>query len=202
MEEPRNARSRRTRTAVLDAARLLIESEGFGALTMSRVADVAGVSRQAVYLHAGSRAELVSLLFRHVNEQEGLAASVEAVWSTPDGAACLEQWARHVARFQPRVSAILRANDEVRRTDPDADALWRLVMRDWMAACRRLSGRLADEGLLAPPWDRNTAAEMLWALMSYDVVDRLTREKRWSQRRLGDHLAALMTRTFLVDEAS
>src|SRR5262249_7598513 len=48
---PATARGRRTRTALLDAARAVIESKGFGALTMARVAEQAGVTRRAAYLH-------------------------------------------------------------------------------------------------------------------------------------------------------
>jgi AcrR family transcriptional regulator len=38
---------------------------------MAAVADRAGVSRRAVYLHYASRAELVTALFDYVSEQEG-----------------------------------------------------------------------------------------------------------------------------------
>lgn len=43
---------------------------------------------------------------------------------------------------------------------------------------------------------------MLWALMSYDVVDRLVAERAWTVSRLGDHLAVLMVRTFVAPEGS
>ena len=169
---------------------------------MARVADDAGVSRRAVYLHVSSRAELVTALFRHVNEQEGLGESVAAVWAAPDAVSALEEWARHLARYQPRVAPILRANDQVRRSDPDAQRLWDLVMRDWAGGCRRVARRLADEGRLAAPWTARSAGDMLWALMSYDVVDRLVAERAWTVSRLGDHLAVLMVRTFVAPEGS
>ena len=47
ISDPANARSRRTKAALLDAARAVIEAEGFGALTMARVAGQAGVTRRA-----------------------------------------------------------------------------------------------------------------------------------------------------------
>src|SRR6266536_1845633 len=46
-------------------------------LTMAAVAERAGVSRRAVYLHFASRAELLTELFGHVSEREGLAASLQ-----------------------------------------------------------------------------------------------------------------------------
>src|SRR6266498_2437404 len=82
----------------------------------------AGVSRRAVYLHFASRAELLTELFGHVSEREGLAASLQPVWDAQDAAAALDQWARHLARFHPRILAVARAIQRVRRDDPDAAA--------------------------------------------------------------------------------
>ena len=58
-----NARSRRTRLALLAAARTLVEREGVPAVTMASVAEHAGVTRRAVYLHFSTRAELVTALY-------------------------------------------------------------------------------------------------------------------------------------------
>src|SRR6266540_2122447 len=80
-EKPRNARSRRTRAALLDAARALLEEQGTESLTMATVAERAGISRRAVYLHFASRTELLTELFGYVSEQEGLASSLEPVWA-------------------------------------------------------------------------------------------------------------------------
>lgn len=53
--EPQNARSRRTREALLRAARALIEEKGFDAVTLAAVARQAGVSPRGLYLHFSSR---------------------------------------------------------------------------------------------------------------------------------------------------
>src|SRR4051812_19182540 len=91
--EPTNARSRRTRTALLAAAHAILEEQGFEALTMTAVADRAGVTRRAVYMHFPRRAELVGAIFDHVAEAEGLAESLERVWAAPDAVSALDEWA-------------------------------------------------------------------------------------------------------------
>jgi AcrR family transcriptional regulator len=199
IEEPRNARSRRTRTALLAATRALLEEQGTESLTMAAVAERAGVSRRAVYLHFASRAELLTELFGYVSQQEGLAASLEPVWQAPDAAAALQQWATHLARFHPRILAVARAIQRVRRVDPDAEAHWQLVMADQQACCQRLATWLAREQRLAPPWTVQTATDMLWALMSYELLEELLIDRRWSPRRYRTHLAALLESTFLCD---
>jgi AcrR family transcriptional regulator len=199
VEEPRNARSRRTRAALLDATRALLEEHGTEWLTMAAVAERAGVSRRAVYLHFASRAELLTELFGHVSEREGLAASLQPVWDAQDAAAALDQWARHLARFHPRILAVARAIQRVRRDDPDAAAHWKLVMADQQACCHRLAAWLAREQRLAPPWTVQTAADMLWALMSFDLLEELLVDRGWSGTRFRTHLAALLRATFLCD---
>jgi AcrR family transcriptional regulator len=198
IEHPRNARSRRTRAGLLAAARGLLEEQGSESLTMAAVAERAGVSRRAVYLHFASRTELVTELFGYVSEQEGLAASLQPVWDAPDAPAALQEWAAHLARFHPRILAVARAIQRVRRTDPDAAEHWRLVAADQQACCRRLAAWLAREGRLARPWTVPAAADMLWALMSFELLEELLVDRGWSPARYRTHLAALLGATFLA----
>src|SRR5215467_16133458 len=102
IERPQNARSRRTGAALLQATRDLIDEQGFEALTMAAVAERAGVSRRAVYLHFSTRAELVTALFGRLGETEGIGASLQRVWDSPDAAAALAEWGRHLARTHPK----------------------------------------------------------------------------------------------------
>jgi AcrR family transcriptional regulator len=108
-----NARSQRTRESIFAAAREILENDGFEALTIAAVADRAGVTRRAVYLHFASRAEIVGALFDEVAESEGLAESTARVWAAPDAGVALEEWAAHLARYHPRVLAVDRAVERV-----------------------------------------------------------------------------------------
>jgi AcrR family transcriptional regulator len=198
IKEPRNARSRRTREALIRAARELAEQEGFDAVTLAAVADRAGVSHRALYLHFASRSDLLVTLYRYLGEAEDLATSLDRVWDSETSTAALDEWARHIARSHPRILAVSRAIERARATDPDAAALWNLTMRNWLKSCRRLARWLADEGRLAEPWTPDTAADMLWSLMSWDVTERLVVSRRWSRSSYGTHLAALLRATFVA----
>lgn len=199
--EPENARSRRTRAALLAAARSLIEEHGFEALTMAAVAERAGVSRRAVYLHYASRAELVTALFDYVSREEGLAASIRPVWAAPDAVTALGEWARHLARYHPRILAVDLAAERVRQVDPAAAAHRQIVINDQRSACRELASWLDEEQRLAPPWTAQTAADMLWALMSSGLTKSLLADCGWPARKYGEHLAVLLRSTFLRDPA-
>jgi AcrR family transcriptional regulator len=194
--EPRNARSRRTGAALLAAGRALIEEEGFPALTMAAVASRAGVSRRAVYLHFATRAELLAALYRDLGQTEDLAASLQRVWDSSDATAALSEWAHHIVRSHPRILAIMQAVEQARHTDEDAARLRDTAQGNWLKGSRRLMRWLADEGRLAPQWTVETAADMMWALMSIDLLDRLLNQRRWSRERVADQLEALFHTTF------
>jgi AcrR family transcriptional regulator len=197
IEAPANARSRRTRAAVLSTARRLLEEQGFEALTMKAVAEQAGVTRRSVYLHFESRADLVSALFDYVADAESLEGSLAGVWAAPDAASALDEWAEHVARYHPRLLDVDRAVALESDRDPDAAAHRARVTRAKLASCRRLIGRLVDEGVLAPGWTAASAADMLCFLDSGELVGGLLRDRRWSRRRFAERYAAMLRATFL-----
>ncbi|GAA1619468.1 TetR/AcrR family transcriptional regulator [Kribbella sancticallisti] len=196
---PRNARSRRTREALLDAARSLIEEEGFDVMTLAAVAERAGVSPRALYLHFPSRSDLLAALYRHLGEAEDLAASLTNVWEQENAVSALDEWAHHIARSHPRILTISRVIERARNADEDAAELWRLTMANWLTSCRRLAKWLDEEDQLAEPWTRATAADMLWALMSWDLTERLTVDRRWSRESYGWRYATMLQATFVRD---
>jgi len=196
IDEPQNARSRRTAAALLRAARELIEQNGFPALTMAAVAERAGVSRRAVYLHFATRTELLTALYRELGHTEDLAGSLQAVWDSPNAVAALSEWAHHIARSHPRILSIMLAIEHARRADPDAAHLRDTAQGGWLKGSRKLMQWLADDGALAPHWTVQTATDMMWALMSPDLLDRLLQERRWSAEQVADHLAFLFHDAF------
>jgi AcrR family transcriptional regulator len=202
IEEPQNARSRRTSAALLAATRELIEDEGFEALTMAAVAERAGVTRRAVYLHFSSRTELLTALYRSLGQTEKLAASLQAVWNSPDALSALDEWAQHIARSHPRILPVLRAVQSARHDDPDAAQLWETTLRNWHKGSHRVAEWLQTEGRLSPAWTTDSAADMIWALMSLDMLERLLTDRRWSRKRFGQHLAALLKATFVQEPAT
>ena len=196
INHPTNARSRRTRDALLAGARAILERDGFQALTMGAVAREAGVTRGAVYLHFASRSDLVAALFDHVAQQQGLAESLAPVWNAPDSVAALDQWAAHLARYHPALIPVDRAITQVQGHDTDAAEHRQRVSTAQRSGCARLAQRLADEGRLSQPWTVDTATDMLYALISTDMIERLMVDCDWEQTQLAEHLSAMFKKTF------
>jgi AcrR family transcriptional regulator len=195
---PTNARSRRTRADLLDAARRLLEEQGPAALTMGAAATRAGVTRRSVYLHFATRAELLVALYDHVLSAEGLDESLRPALSASDPVVALDEFAAHLGRLRPRVRAVATAIQQQRRSDPDFAAHWEVVSRDQRGVCARLIEGLHRAGRLAPPWTVDTGADLLWALMAGDVVDNLTIDRGWSFDAYATGMAALFRSVFVV----
>jgi len=194
---PANARSRRTRTALLAAARAILEERGFPDLTMAAVAEHAGVTRRAVYLHFAGRADLIGALFDYVAETEGLGASLQRVRSAPDSLTALDAWARHEATYHGSIVGVARALEHVGRNDPEAVTWRQRTAQHQLADCRVLAERLVQEHHLAPGWTVETATDMLWALTSTEPLERLLVDRSWSPEQYAERFGRLLRATFV-----
>ena len=177
------SRSRATRAAILDAALRLLENDGYHAVSVADVALAAGVSRQAVYLHFGSKARLLEALVDDLNERYIFTAFDRfRLWEASSGIEALDAWVVVVATTTPRILAVANAVDVARRSDPEAEAVWRRPTRGRYTDCLRIARWLAHDGTLAPGWKQQDAARLLWAATSIRVFEDLT-STGWSRRR-------------------
>src|SRR5918996_5485583 len=99
----------KTRTRILEATwRLMVGRDGRG-VRMRDVAEEAGVSRQAVYDHFGSRADLMVATVRHGDEVLGLDGRLRRYRAATGGierlGAIIEFWGNYV----PEIHGIARA---------------------------------------------------------------------------------------------
>jgi AcrR family transcriptional regulator len=197
IDQPANERSRRTRRALLGAARVIIEEDGFDAVTMHAVAERAGVSRGGAYLHFDSAGALIAALFDHIVETEDLHGSVAAVWQAPNAASALDAWARHLADYHPRVMPIDLALQRVEQRDPAAAGHRARVCAAQRANCDRLATSLADGGRLADGWSVATASDLLYGLIASEMIDRWLTHCGWSTTELGDRLSLVLRSTLV-----
>lgn len=197
IDEPRNDRSKRTRTAILDAVWHLLEEGPPDRVTMSAVAARAGITRRALYLHFASRGEMLLAVHAHIDEGLDLEASLRPVLDASDAVTMLREFAAHLSRYHPRVRRIDAALWHARGTDPDLDALIDGGTERWHVSARAICQRLADDGRLAPPWTVETAADLLWSYMFPGPLELFTVARGWSEEQYGELLAVLFERTLV-----
>jgi AcrR family transcriptional regulator len=192
-------RSVRTRTAILDAARRLLEERGgAGDIRLEDIAAAAGVSRQAVYLHFGSRSGLLLALVAYVDEVEELGELARPVREAASGVEELEAFVGLQAEYTPRIYAAARAVDELRRRDEAMAAAWNDRMARRREACARIVARLAQEGSLALGWTTSEAADALFALTSIRTWEDLVVDRRLSKRCYTELVTRLAVRALVA----
>ena len=187
-----------TRRRILDATvRMLEEHRGRG-VRMGDIAKRAGISRQAVYLHFASRAELLVAATRHLDEaldlDQRLAPSRAATSGVERLALYIEFWGHYIPEIYGVAKALLLAQD----SDEAAAAAWSdrmLAMRD---GCRAAIDALHSEGNLAPEWTLYRATDALWTLLLVPNWENLTGECGWSTEEYVRRMKTLAERTFIA----
>jgi AcrR family transcriptional regulator len=171
-----------TRIAILDAARTLYELHGYFSVGLETVAKKAGVSRQAVYLHFESKADLLRALHQRVYEQD-VEPVMHKVWDRGTAVEGLNAFVDASAKALPKIIAIAKALDTARPADPDVEATWTEPAAGRYADCRRMAEWLKRDGVLVPEMKVAEAADILWSLMSFGGYDSLVVDRGWAPTR-------------------
>src|SRR5258707_62337 len=169
------------REKILAATRKILE-EGRTDVGLEDVARSAGVSRQAVYLHFGSRTKLLLALVEAM-DAAGLPARIAKVVAAPNGVAALDEMVEVCAQYTGEIVGVANALDAARRSDAAAAAAW----NDRMAVRRRGFGggiaRLSAEGALARHLTPDEATDLAFALLSIRVWEDLVVVRGWFLKR-------------------
>lgn len=170
-----------TRRRILKATLELLEAGQGQGVRMADVAKRAGVSRQAVYLHFESRAELLIQTTLYLDDiagsQERLAPSREATTGVARLDAFIKAWASYLPIIYPSARALLA----MRETDEDAANAWDQRMLDMREGCEAAVLALQRDGQLNPAHAPQEATDLLWMLLSVRNWEQLTRTSGWSQ---------------------
>lgn len=164
-----------------------------------RIADIAaaaGVSRQAVYLHFGNRANLLLAAVQYRDSRsptEAIKCAAEEAPVPEALAGFVMSWFAHIPRIEPLAHLLSAAS----QTNPEARPAW----EDRMALLRRhsltLARRLEKAGLLKPEWTPRQAADWIWHRTHLDGWRHLVGERGWSAAEYGRRVSLSLQRDLL-----
>jgi AcrR family transcriptional regulator len=186
-----------TRVRILEATWQLMEERNGQGVFMRDVAEAAGISRQAVYDHFGSRAELMVATARYGDEVRGLDERLRRYRAVESGVERLEAFVEFWGNYIPEIYGIARALMVARETDEAVAAAWDDRMGVVHEACRNIVERLHRDGTLAPGWLLGEAADLLWTMLSIRNWESLTVERGWSTSRYVGRMQELTKRAFV-----
>ena len=184
-----------TRTAILEAVLQLLDSQERA--TYEAVAQGAGVSRQTVYTHFPTRAELLVAAVDRARETTGMATAASSVLDAPTARAALEAFVELHCSIVPRILPAYVAVERERSLDPEIEAAFvgRAAGRRQLALL--VATRLHAEKDLVAPWTVTTACDLISTLTSGTTTAQLLRDVDWTVAELRERLLVVLQRSLL-----
>ncbi|MER5992313.1 MULTISPECIES: TetR/AcrR family transcriptional regulator [Streptomyces] len=143
----RAEQKRRTRAALVYAARGLFVAQGYTATTADAVARAAHVSRATFYLHFRSKAEIVVELMRAVEPE--VVASYEQLTLVEPTSSATERWLREHAALWRRHRMEFTAMEQALTNEEPVAEEWFALYGRLADAMATITGRLVARGLAA-----------------------------------------------------
>ena len=171
-----------TRTKILEATVHTLEQSGGRGVRTGDIARATGISRQAVYLHFTSRADLLISAFLYLGDQLDVEGRLAPSRAARTGAERLERYIEFWGNFLPEIYGVAKALLMAQDTDEAAASAWRdrmIAMRD---GCRAAIDALHADGTLASPWTRPKATDALMTMLQVPNWEYLTIDCGWSTK--------------------
>jgi AcrR family transcriptional regulator len=194
----RQARTRRTRTAVVEAAQSLFVERGFAATTIGAISDLSDTPQATVYrLFSSKLGILKAVLDVSVGGDDETVAmadrpQVRALVSDEDPKNQVAGFAALLREVMTRVGPVHRILADAARSDEDAASLLAEIARQRHEGQRRIARSLARSGALRPGLRERDAADIIHALASPEVYGLLVSDRGWRGERYENWLKSIL----------
>jgi AcrR family transcriptional regulator len=186
-----------TRRRILQAAWELLEQQGAG-VKLVDVADKAGVSRQAIYLHFGDRSGLLVALVDFIDVSLGAVQLRAHIHGGATGIESLQRWIQTMSWYTAKIDRVTQVLESSQYQDKALAAAWRDRMGRRQSHLRSIVERIAAEGRLAAGWSVDTAVELLYVVTMPGPWRELTRELGWTAEQYTQNLTRLVQSALLI----
>ena len=194
----RQARTRRTRTAVVEAARILFLARGYAATTIEAISDHSDTPQATLYRLFSSKLGILKALLdvSVVGDHEAVEMvdrpHVRALLSDRDPKNQLAGFAALLREVMARAAPVHRILADAARSDEDAASLLAESARQRHEGQHRIARSLARSRALRPRLRERDAADVIHALASPEVYGLLVFDRRWSGEQYEKWLRAIL----------
>jgi AcrR family transcriptional regulator len=185
----RQARTRRTRAAVVESARALFLARGYAATTIEAISDHSDTPQATVYRLFSSKLGILKAVLdvSVVGDDEAVAMvdrpRVRALLSDRDPAGQLADFAALLSDVMARAAPVHRLLADAARSDDDAASLLAESARQRHEGQHRIARSLARSKALRAGLRERDAADIIHALASPEVYGLLVFDRGWSAER-------------------
>jgi AcrR family transcriptional regulator len=193
------ARTRRTRAAVVEAARTLFLERGYAATTIEAIGDLSDTPQATVYRLFSSKLGILKAVLdvSIAGDDEAIAMAdrpqVRALVSDPDPKNKLTGFAALLRDLMARTAPVHRILVDAARSDKAAASLLAEIARQRQDGQHRITRSLARSGALRPGLRERDAADIIHALASPEVYGLLVSDRGWNGDRYERWLTSILT---------
>lgn len=183
------ARTRRTRASVVQAARSLFEERGYAATTIEAISDRSDTPQATIYRLFSSKLGILKAVIDVAigGDDEDVAMAdrpqVRQLLADIDAHERLARFAALLRDLMARTAPVHRLLADAARSDPDASALLAEIARQRQEGQRRVARSLSRSGALRAGMRERDAADVIHALASPEVYGLLVLDRGWSGER-------------------
>lgn len=183
----------------METTRQLIEESHGKAVRLQDIAEASGVSRQAIYLHFGSRVGLMVATVQYTDEAAGFMERTQHICNTEDSLVAVGLFVDFWSEYIPTIYGLAKQLLVLRESDKGALAAWKDRMDSlYNGPCRFLIGRLERDGRLDPEWPTEVAVDAFWMLISIQTWESLVIERGWSNEQYAANLGQMIERVLIT----
>lgn len=170
-------------------------AQGYHGAGLEAVAKKAGVSRQAIYLHFGSKADLLTALHLHIFETDVVPALARhPIWTAATALDALDASVSADAEIAAGVWRVHEALVVARRHHPEVEETLRPREAERYADIERLVRWLRKDGYLPAGMRVRAFADIYWGLTSMGTFVNLVIERGWSTERFAGWVQGTLRR--------
>jgi len=194
----RQARTRRTRAAVVEAALSLFVERGYAATTIEAISDESDTPQATVYrLFSSKLGILKAVIDVSVGGDDTAVAMadrphVRALLSDKDPKKQLAGFAALLREVMARVGPVHRVLADAARSDEEAASLLAEIAHQRGEGQRRIAHSLARSGGLRSGLRERDAADIVHAITSPEVYGLLVVDRGWSGERYKRWLESIL----------
>lgn len=193
-----------TRTAIIDAARQLLVTEGFQTTGVRAIANRAGVNVDTIYRSVGRKPDVIRAVVE--SALSGLPDEVPArqrdyvrrIRAASSATEKIDIYAAAITDIQQRLAPVYRALIDASRADGDSLALWREISERRAANMREFAADLRGTGELRDDLDDSTVADIMWSMNGTEYWTLLVERRGWDPARFQAYLADAWRRLLLA----
>ena len=170
----RQAQAAETGRLIIDAARRLFATQGYGATSIVQIAEEAGVAVPTIYANLGTKLRLLELLNDRIDQEAGVEELVPQLLACQDPEEILALQVRLSRQLNERAGDLVAALRSAATVEADMAAPYAEGLKRHRNGMRTTARRLAELGALQSGVDESDAAALLDVLLAPDSWAGLT----------------------------